>query len=195
MSSSELNNACTEGTYNICVGSWVTGYSAGLWQVVDIFPKYADQDYQTESLHCKKGERIGNWAILKKGFTPKMKFRLGCDYSDAVWLKPVDHEVLEDIQSFFQNNPQKYQQFLDYSVKIAPARVGVWFQIPQNEVEMLEKTLKTLPERFTKAELSSLLNQSGLHCEISNPPGDYHIWLSCFYWELSDEFDQLFFLR
>ena len=29
----------------IKIGDWVTQYSAGYWRVVDIFPKYADEDY------------------------------------------------------------------------------------------------------------------------------------------------------
>ena len=27
------------------VGDWVTQYSTGYWMVVEIFPKYADEDY------------------------------------------------------------------------------------------------------------------------------------------------------
>ena len=29
----------------IKIGDWVTQYSAGYWQVLDIVPKYADEDY------------------------------------------------------------------------------------------------------------------------------------------------------
>ena len=36
------------------VGDWVTQYSAGYWQIVGIFPKYADEDYSYGDNSWKK---------------------------------------------------------------------------------------------------------------------------------------------
>lgn len=194
MSFSKSQNKEYPNSTSIRVGSWVTSYNAGYWQISAIFPKYADQDYQTKSFSCKKGDRLRDWVILKKGFTTKLKFRLGSDYSDSYWIKPVGKEVLDKINLFFQENPQKYQQFLDYEVAIPPEREGVWINIPSEEIQDLKESLKKLPNRFTKNDLSAVIRNCGLHCEISKPPADYVIWLSCFYWELSEAHEQLFFL-
>ena len=194
MSFSKSQNEEHPNSTCIRVGSWVTGYSAGYWQVSAIFPKYADRDYQTESFSCKRGDRLRDWVILKKGFTPKLKFRLGSDYSDSYWIKPVGNEVLDKINLFFQENPQKYQQFLDYEVSIPPQRESVWINIPSEEIQKLKEFLKMLPNRFTKNDLYAVICSCGLHCELSKPPADYVIWLSCFYWELSEAHEQLYFL-
>ena len=46
------------------VGAWVTQYSAGYWQIVDLKPKYAEEDRAGK----RKGDLIGQWALLKKGY-------------------------------------------------------------------------------------------------------------------------------
>ena len=58
---------------NLQVGEWYTGYSAGFWQLIQIYPKYASFDYEGEKARWKKGDLIGQWCIVKKAFTPKMK--------------------------------------------------------------------------------------------------------------------------
>ncbi|MBR4132024.1 MAG: hypothetical protein IKT99_03520 [Oscillospiraceae bacterium] len=55
------------------VGEWYTCYSAGFWQLIQTFPKYATFDYVGENAKWKKGDLIGQWCIVKKAFTPKMK--------------------------------------------------------------------------------------------------------------------------
>ena len=38
------------------IGDWVTQYSKGYWQIIDIKPKYAEEDYQYENgFFQKKG--------------------------------------------------------------------------------------------------------------------------------------------
>ena len=39
---------------SIKIGDWVTQYSAGYWMVVNIFPKYADEDYSYNGKSWKK---------------------------------------------------------------------------------------------------------------------------------------------
>ena len=57
------------------IGDWVTQYSVGYWQVVDIKAKYAEEDSGYGKQFWKKGEQIGKWVFLKKAFTPKMKIQ------------------------------------------------------------------------------------------------------------------------
>lgn len=38
----------------IKIGDWVTQYCAGYWQVVDIKPKYADEDVNNQDFQYKK---------------------------------------------------------------------------------------------------------------------------------------------
>ena len=59
------------------IGMWVTQYSAGFWQIIDLKPKYAEKGMPG----YEKGKQIGQWALMKKGFTPKMKFRIDSDES------------------------------------------------------------------------------------------------------------------
>lgn len=93
------------------IGDWVTQYSAGFWQVVAIYPKFADDDYQGEKLSWRKGDRLGNWAVLKKGLTPKMKFSNLCECVDAHWCKKVSEEQLSVIHAAFDANPKAKQRF------------------------------------------------------------------------------------
>ena len=41
------------------IGDWVTQYSVGYWQVVDIKAKYAEEDSGYGKQFWKKGEQIG----------------------------------------------------------------------------------------------------------------------------------------
>ena len=50
------------------IGDWVTQYSVGYWQVVDIKAKYAEEDSGYGKQFWKKGEQIGKWVFLKKSF-------------------------------------------------------------------------------------------------------------------------------
>ena len=49
-------------------GDYVSSYSAGYWQIIDIKPKIATEDYKGENVKWKKGQVIGQWVILKKCF-------------------------------------------------------------------------------------------------------------------------------
>ena len=78
---------------NLQVGEWYTCYSAGFWQLIQIYPKYASFDYEGEKARWKKGDLIGQWCIVKKAFTPKMKKSLRVEFTDSAWLKPVSEET------------------------------------------------------------------------------------------------------
>ena len=93
------------------VGDWVTQYAAGYWQVVAIFDKFATEDYRSETTAWKKGDRLGFWVILKKGFTAKMKWSNACELCDSTWCRPVSAEELADIRKAFASEPTKAKKF------------------------------------------------------------------------------------
>lgn len=74
------------------IGDWVTQYSVGYWQVVDIKAKYAEEDSGYGKQFWKKGEQIGKWVFLKKAFTPKMKIQIRSECVDGEWCKIVTDE-------------------------------------------------------------------------------------------------------
>ena len=61
---------------NISIGDFVTAYGTGYWQLIEIKPKIAFDDYDSQSVQWKKGDNLGYWVSLKKAFTDKMKPRI-----------------------------------------------------------------------------------------------------------------------
>ena len=93
-------------TTTLKVGDWVTQYSAGYWQVVGIFPKYADEDYSYGDNSWKKGDRLGDWVVVKKGFTAKMKPSNACEFLDSKNCQLVSQDVVRAIEDAFAENPK-----------------------------------------------------------------------------------------
>ena len=58
----------------IKVGDWVTQYYKGYWMVIGIVPKYPNRYALSNEEAINTPEE--NWIIMKKGFTPKMGFKL-----------------------------------------------------------------------------------------------------------------------
>ena len=108
------------------IGDWVTQYSAGYWKVLNILPKYADSDYSYNGNMWQKGDRLGDWVIQKKGFTPKLRPSNACDCVDAQWCKAVTTDTLEAIKAAFRENPKARQKF-DLSPDMpTPAIASTW---------------------------------------------------------------------
>ncbi len=53
------------------IGDFVTGYGSGYWQLIDIKPHIATDDYNSGDIHWKKGQVIGQWAVLKNALLQK----------------------------------------------------------------------------------------------------------------------------
>lgn len=134
------------------VGDWVTQYSAGFWQVAAIYPKFADDDYQGEKITWKKGDRLGDWAVLKKGFTPKMKFSNLCEFVDAQWCKKVSGEQLAAINAAFDANPKAKQKYDKAPNLPKPSVAALWLDLPEERVDEFRRVLDSLPERFTDVQ-------------------------------------------
>ena len=134
------------------IGDFVTAYSSGYWQLIDIKPKVATEDYSCENIHWRKGDLLGEWVILKKAFTPTMKPRIDFSYVDASWLKPVSPEELTEIQDYFTENPDYKCKFESAAIKLRPMITNCWINLSENEVAELRALVDKLPTRFTIEE-------------------------------------------
>ena len=176
----------------IKVGDWVTQYSAGYWKVISIYPKFADEDYNYNGKFWKRGDRIGDWVVLKKGFTPKMKPSNACDLADAQWCKPVSEEILQSIQAMFNEDAKLRQKFEKAPNMPKPSIASVWLALSDEQAESFSQLILRFSEKFT-------LEQFWIRCAdyrryIADPSKATHIlYLYSYLWEISDNFDPLHF--
>lgn len=133
----------------IKIGDFVTGYGSGYWQLIDIKPKIADKDYVGENIRWKKGEVIGQWAILKKCFTEKMKPRIDFSYEDFTWVKPVSDDIRNEIEKCFQDNPKHKQKFDNAEIKLLPMITNCWLDLPEDKESDFRHMLEKLPNAYT----------------------------------------------
>ena len=182
-----MNNAQT-----IKVGDWVTQYSAGYWKVIDIFPKYADEDYNSNGLSYRKGERLGDWIILKKGFTAKMKPCNACEFADSQWCNPVSDDVAQAIEKAFNDNPKAKEKFDKAPNMPEPSIMNIWLSLTDEQVDTFSEFLKTLPNKFTLEEFKEMF--AGYRQYIVDPSKATHILnLFSYLWEIDDNFEPLHF--
>lgn len=176
----------------IQIGDWVTQYSAGYWKVLDIVPKYADEDYSDHGTSWKKGDRVGNWAILKKGFTPKMKPANACEFVDAQWCRPVPAETARAIEEAFAGNPRAKQKFDKAPDRPNPAVSSCWMCLSDEQAQGFSEHFQKLPERFT-AEQFWTLAADYRECVVQPSQATHILYLFSYLWEISEAFDPLHF--
>lgn len=177
---------------SIKIGDWVTQYSSGYWQVVDIFPKYADEDYNRNGKSWKKGDRLGDWVILKKGFTSKMKFSNACEFVDAEWCEPVSNEILQSIEATFEENPKAKQKFENAPNMPNPSVASEWLMLSSEQAEAFLQLVSNFPERFTLEQFWSWSNDYRKY--IVDPSKATHIlYLFSYLWEIDKNFNPLHF--
>ena len=169
------------------VGDWVTQYSAGYWQVTAIYPKFAEDDYIGERIAWKKGDRLGDWVVLKKGLTPKMKFSNLCEFVDSAWCKVVTQEQAEAIEAAFAANPKAKQKFDLAPAQPKPMVAAPWFDLPDERVGELEELLRGLPGRFTTTAFQEAIRDFAQY--EKRPPAKYILYLFSYPWEQDERFD------
>ncbi len=176
----------------IKIGDWVTQYSAGYWKVIDIFPKYADEDYSYDGKSWKKGDRLGDWVILKKGFTAKMKPSNACEFVDAQWCEIVSDGIMKSIEATFAENPKAKQKFDNAPNMPKPSVANLWMRLSDEQAESLSELISKLPERFTEEQFGKQIDN---YCQyIVDPSEATHIlYLFSYLWEISDDFEPLHF--
>ena len=168
----------------IKIGDFVTGYGSGYWQLIDIKPKIADEDYNSENVHWKKGDVIGKWVILKKCFTAKMKPRIDFSYEDSAWLKPVSDEIRMEIETYFEENPKYKQKFDQAEVKLKPMILNFWMRLPEDQEKDFRRILANLPDTYTEDTFWNLAKDYKKY--ISKPPAEYLLHLFAYPWDLDE---------
>ena len=173
------------------VGDWVTQYSAGYWQVAAIYPKYADQDYASETSSWKKGDRLSDWVILKKGFTPKMKPSNACECTDAQWCRPVSADILAEITRIFAETPKAKAKFDSAPSLPSPFVASLLMNLTPEQAETFQSLLAALPERFTSEQLQTAA--AAFRPFASAPPATHILYVFSYPWEMTEAFDPLHF--
>ena len=174
------------------VGDWVTQYSAGYWKVVNIFPKYAEEDHNSDGKSWKKGDRLGDWVILKKGFTPKMKPNNACEFVDAQWCKPVANDIKQSIEASFAENPKAKSKFENAPNMPNPSVASVWMVLTDEQAESFLECVHNLPARFTAEQFWNVA--ASYRQYQTNPSEATHIlYLFSYLWEIDEQFEPLHF--
>ena len=168
-----------------------TGYGSGYWQLIDIKPHIATSDYDSEYVHYKKGEIIGQLVILKKCFTPKMKPKIDFSYEDSRWLKPVSEEIRIQIEEYFALNPDYKEKFDNAEVKLRPSITNIWIDLPEEKKETFRSVLEKLPEKYTVHEFGKLTKKYKKY--ISKPPTQYLLNLFTYPWDTDKNYDLIYF--
>ena len=174
------------------IGDWVTQYSAGYWKVVAIFPKYADEDYSYNGQSWKKGDRLGDWVVLKKGFTAKMKPSNACEFLDSKNCQLVSQDVVRAIEDAFAENPKAKEKFDNAPSMPNPSVYSVWMSLSDEQAASFTTLLSTLPERFTIDEFWKHL--ANYRQYVVKPPHYTHIlYLYSYLWEINESCEPLHF--
>ena len=174
------------------IGDWVTQYSAGYWKVVAIFPKYADEDYSYNGQSWKKGDRLGDWVVLKKGFTAKMKPSNACEFLDSKNCQLVSQDVVRAIEDAFTENPKAKEKFDNAPSMPNPSVYSVWMSLSDEQSKAFADVMSKLPERFTLDEFWKL--SADYRQYVVKPPQYTHIlYLYSYLWEVNDNFEPLHF--
>ena len=164
------------------IGDYVTGYGSGYWQLIDIKPKIATEDYVGEGIRWKKGQIIGQWAILKKCFTDKMKPRIDFSYEDIAWVKPVSDDIRKEIEKCFQDNSKHKQKFDDAEIKLQPMITNCWLDLPEEQESEFRATLQKLPAQYTMDKFWKVAKDYKKY--VSNPPTKYLLNLLTYPWDM-----------
>lgn len=177
---------------SIKVGDWVTQYRAGYWQVVNIFPKYAEEDYSNDGRSWKKGDRLGDWVILKKGFTPKMKPSNACEFVDAQWCKPISNEIVLSIESIFENNAKAKHKFETAPNMPNPSVASEWLALSDEQADSFSQLISNFPERFTSEQFWTWSVDYRKH-SVDPSKATHILYLFSYLWEINDNFEPLHF--
>ena len=174
------------------IGDWITQYSSGYWQIIDIKPKFADETRNNEYANYNKGDLIGSWVIAKKGFTDKMKFRTDFDWLDSALCKKLPDEKEEQIKKYFAENPKHFEKFENAEVKLCPAVSTIWLQLNEEQVETVKNIIDRMPKLFTASFFTEELKKQGLSECVHHSPGNYCINFFSYLWDMDENFDVLY---
>ena len=172
---------------SIRVGDFVTSCYAGYWQLIGIRPKIADEDYSSETVQYKKGDVIGQWVILKKAFTPKMKPKIEFEFTDSSWLRPVSTEVKAEIDRYFAEHPDYKEKYDNAEVNIRPMITNCWINLDEKEEAKLSEIIAELPSGFTMDEFWKKAKK--FKDNTKNPPASHMLYFTFYPWNMNKKAD------
>lgn len=168
------------------VGDWVTCYYSGYWQVVDIKHNFADKQL-SDSL-----------AIVKKGFTPNLKFHVSLKFCDIRWCEKISAQDLGKIDNYFHENPDKKRSFDAYDGPLPGIAKGWVVDLPDEDVALYQDKLTALPKYFSLRTFNRFAEKIGLrsHMLQSSKSAKYLLTIVTYPW-LVDEANHspLYFLE
>lgn len=168
------------------IGDWVNCYYAGYWKIVDLKHNITDNEFSDVL------------AIVKKGFTPNMKFNVSLKYCDVCWCKKVSEEELRNIEEFFHENPDKKRKFDAYDGPLYGITKGWVVDLDDGEAESFNETLRALPKYFSLRRFNRFVEEIGLrkHMLQSSKTAKYMLTIVTYPW-LADESNRtpLYFLE
>ena len=174
------------------IGEWVKQYSKGLWVIADLKPKYATFDIDTDYACWKKGDHIGYWALLKKGFNSKNKFQISCDICDIRQCKKISDTERSFIKDFFNTNPLCLQE-LEKTPYVEPIAVtSVYINATPNQFSALNDLLCRLPKSFSMSLFNQMMDKNQLSMCITKPPTNYVLLLDTALTEVDEEFNSVY---
>ena len=167
----------------IKIGDWVTTCYAGYWQVVDIKPAYFYKKF-TNMLF-----------VIKKGFTPKMKFSVILKYCATTWCNKVSDEKLREIQKYFASNQDKKQIFDTYDKPVIGECMSWTVNLTEDMAKEFSSSLKELPEYFTIGQFNRYVEKIGLrkYMKGAASQGRYRLWIKTYSWLVDKDLNGLFF--
>ncbi len=160
----------------IKIGDWVTCYYAGYWQVVDIKRNLTNSHF-SDTL-----------AIVRKGFTPAMKFALSLKFCDIRWCKKIGESERVKIENYFQEDPAKKREFDGYDGPLCGIAKGWAVDCTAEEAEDFNEKLRALPRYFSLRKFNRLAEEIGLrrHLFSSSKNARYLLTIVTYPW-LADE--------
>lgn len=179
----------------LVIGNWYRQYSAGYWKLLETMPKYATHDFRDGigGPLRKKGDRLGEWVILKKGFTAKMKkCKVFSECIDAGWLTPVSDEIAEELELKLAADSKHKAQF-ETETEMRIGAFNRFMKLSPEQAMDMEHKLSILPERFTETEWKNIVQ---LPAECIDVPRivDANYLLNLFEnpWEITEDYDQIY---
>lgn len=176
---------------NIKIGSFVTQYEAGYWEVIDIKEKIADCDYKNDKVTYHKGDIIGLWVILKKVCTIKFKPKIEYSYCDSSYVKLVSEDILNQIKQLFVDNHKFKEKYDKAEIMFRPMINNCWIDLGKSDFENLNKIISNLPDKFTIDEFWKLAIDYKKY--IKNHPVKYLLNFFSLPWYVNNNGDRYYY--